>query len=296
MIAPAMRGMLLMALAMQIVPVSDALAKFISGTHGYAAAQTAWARCAFGALFLALFVARGSGVPGPRRWWSALRPHWLRGACWAGATMFYFIAISQNPLPSSLALLFVAPLFVACSAPFFLGERFSPRLLAAACVGFFGVLIIVRPSADGFSPSLLWALMSGLCYGGYLMATRGARMRPAQTAFMAMVTGGILLLPAAAWTWRAPDMDAWLLMAAMGCVSALGHFLIAKACEKADASQIAPFVYTEMASATALSYFWFRELPDLFAACGIALVIAAGVYAAMSGVSQARGGAPVERE
>ncbi|MBE8158199.1 MAG: DMT family transporter [Betaproteobacteria bacterium] len=288
-------GMGLMVLAMQIVPFSDAAAKILAGEYGYSPAQTAWARIVFAALFLAPAGAAALRPAAPRIFWQKIKPHLPRGALWAGASMFFFAALKNNPLTASLSLLFVAPLFVAAVAPFALGEPFSRRRLLPLAAGFIGVLIVLRPAAADFSPSLLWALLAGLCYGGYLMAARktgGAAGEDAlgggAATFMTMLAAAILAAPFALAEWRQPEAAHLALMALMGALSAAGHFLITKACEYANASQIAPFNYTEMGGALLAGWLIFGELPDLAALSGIVLIIGAGVLTAAQDYRAAR--------
>lgn len=290
-----LRGMMLMFLAMQIVPITDAIAKILTADYGFSPGQTAWARIMISAIFLLPFgYARlkiGRDLPpsklpllrGIGCFFAILRPHWWRGLFWVGATFFYFAAIRDNPLPNALALLFIAPLFVAAAAPLLLGERFSLSRLVAVIAAFGGVLIVLRPSADSFSPSLALALAAGLCYGGYLMATRRARQNTdgVHTALTAMLTAAILASPLLIADWKTPSLSAAGLMFAMGGLSALGHYFIAKSCEYADASQLAPFIYSEMIGALLLSYMLFGETPDAVATIGIAIIMAAGLSVMM---------------
>lgn len=290
--SPAVYGMMLMTLAMQIVPFSDAFAKLLTAEYGTPLLQTAWARIVFAALFLlpAGMSAFPRAFSAGRRLW---KPYFLRGACWAGATVFFFAALKDNPLPSALALLFVAPLFVAACAPMLLGESFSLRGLAASGAGFCGVLLVLRPGAETFSPSLLWALAAGICYGGYLMAARrGGGLGGGGATFITMIAAAILVAPFALWQWRAPSGAEFALMAAMGGLSAAGHFLITKACEYAGASQVAPFNYTEIVGASAASYWFFSELPAPQVYAGVAIIAAAGIYVAAADLRDSRARKP----
>ncbi len=279
----AVYGMVLMTVAMQIVPFSDGLAKILTGEHGLSPSQTAWGRIFFAALFLAPVARVHTRFRrGGKSFLRLMRPYWLRGACWAGATLCFFAALKSNPLPQALSLLFVSPLFVAIAAPFFLREKFLVSRLGLLLAGFAGVLIVLRPASDDFSPSLLWALGAGLCYGGYLMATRrGGELGAGAGTFMMMLAACILVLPFAAAEWRTPSLLEWSLMGLMGGLSAAGHFLITKSCEHAEASQVAPFNYTEMAGALAVSYLFFGELPLPLDYAGIALIMSAGVGVAV---------------
>ena len=288
-------GMGLMTLAMQIVPFSDAFAKLLTGEYGYSPVQTAWARIIFAALFLLPAGASALRPASPRALLQKIKPHLPRGACWAGATLFFFTALKDNSLAAALSLLFIAPLFVAAIAPFALGEPFSRRRLFALVVGMGGVLIVLRPAADDFSPSLLWALLAGLCYGGYLMAARRAAgglnedgLGGGAATFMTMLAAAILVAPFALAEWRQPEAAHFAIMALMGGLSAAGHFLITKACEYANASQIAPFNYAEMGGALFAGWLFFGELPAPLTYAGIILIIAAGVYTALHDLRAAR--------
>lgn len=162
-------GALLMTLAMQVVPMTDAIAKYLTAQLEAPVLQVAWARSAFQALWilpLAFFSARAAGgaLFGGRRSKASLPAfggHVLRGALWAGATVCFFAAIKDNPLPNALAVLFVAPLVVAATAPVLLGESFNAARALAVAVGFAGVLAVLRPAAADFNPSILFALAAG---------------------------------------------------------------------------------------------------------------------------------------
>lgn len=280
-----------MTLAMQIVPFSDACAKLLTAQHGASPMQAAWARIVFAALFL---LPAGAATLTNRTLtaWKTAKPFWIRGACWASSTVFFFTALRDNPLPSALALLFVAPLFVAICAPMLLKEPFSPHRIAASLAGFGGVLLVLRPATEEFQPSLLWALLAGLCYGGYLMAVRKggetSDISGGGATFLTMITAGILAAPFALLQWQTPDVTQLAIMAAMGALSALGHYLITKSCEYAKASQVAPFNYTEIAGASVASYWFFSELPGVQVYGGIAVIAAAGIYVAAADLRAAK--------
>ena len=280
-------GAALFAAAMQIVPATDSIAKIL--TADFEPTQIAWSRTFFQALFLASalalvnFRARGERVSAivwqPWNWGAFLRPHWIRGFCWAGATVSFFVALRENPLPNALAALFVAPLAATALAPLFLGERVRPFYALCALGGFCGVVVVLRPAAADFRPSILFAVAAGLFYAGYLLATRfsAARFVPLENALGAALTGLLLLLPLALWRWDWPSGGEWALMILMGAMSAFGHWLIAFACRFAPMSFLAPFNYTEIVGASICSWIIFRELPDAVGWLGIAIIVSFGV-------------------
>jgi drug/metabolite transporter (DMT)-like permease len=204
----------------------------------------------------------------------------LRSVMLTITTVSFFYAIKDNPIPTALTLLFVSPLIVAIVAPIWLGESFDTPRGIAVVLGFVGVVVVLRPTADSFSPTILWALVAGVGYAFYIMFTRklSASGPPLLTLFYTAVGGVIVLTPLVGSVWTTPDLKGVAMMASMGLFAAMGHFLIIMACEYATASQLSPFNYFEIVAATAISYFAFDFFPDMYVWVGIAIICTSGAY------------------
>jgi drug/metabolite transporter (DMT)-like permease len=269
-------GMGLMMLAMVLVPVLDLFAKLLS--VDYAVIQVTWARFVFHGLWLLPLLAWKGVV-----WWRMPKQpmyQMLRSVMLTITTVSFFYAIKDNPIPTALTLLFVSPLIVAIVAPIWLGESFDTPRGIAVVLGFVGVVVVLRPTADSFSPTILWALVAGVGYAFYIMFTRklSASGPPLLTLFYTAVGGVIVLTPLVGSVWTTPDLKGVAMMASMGLFAAMGHFLIIMACEYATASQLSPFNYFEIVAATAISYFAFDFFPDMYVWVGIAIICTSGAY------------------
>lgn len=269
-------GMGLMMLAMVLVPVLDLFAKLLS--VDYAVIQVTWARFVFHGLWLLPLLAWKGVV-----WWRIPKQpmyQMLRSVMLTITTVAFFYAIKDNPIPTALTLLFVSPLIVAIVAPIWLGESFDTPRGIAVVLGFVGVVVVLRPTADSFSPTILWALVAGVGYAFYIMFTRklSASGPPLLTLFYTAVGGVIVLTPLVGSVWTTPDLKGVAMMASMGLFAAMGHFLIIMACEYATASQLSPFNYFEIVAATAISYFAFDFFPDMYVWVGIAIICTSGAY------------------
>jgi drug/metabolite transporter (DMT)-like permease len=269
-------GMGLMMLAMVLVPVLDLFAKLLS--VDYAVIQVTWARFVFHGLWLLPLLAWKGVV-----WWRIPKQpmyQMLRSVMLTITTVSFFYAIKDNPIPTALTLLFVSPLIVAIVAPIWLGESFDTPRGIAVVLGFVGVVVVLRPTADSFSPTILWALVAGVGYAFYIMFTRklSASGPPLLTLFYTAVGGVIVLTPLIGSVWTTPDLKGVAMMASMGLFAAMGHFLIIMACEYATASQLSPFNYFEIVAATAISYFAFDFFPDMYVWVGIAIICTSGAY------------------
>ena len=262
--------------AMTVVPILDVLAKLLS--EDYPPVQVAWARFVFHTLWLLPILTLQN-----LKWWrkpDKLGFHLLRSLMLTFATLLFFIAIKTNPIPNALTLLFISPLVVATLAPFVLGEKFDMLIGAGVVVGFIGVVVVLQPDTEQFKPSLMYALGAGFCYAIYIVTTRKLSFSapPLLTLFYTAVVGTIVLSFMVLAVWVTPNLFALLMMAAMGLVAAIAHFMIIKAFEHASASEISPFNYFEIVVAVILSYFVFGFLPTAEALTGLGIIVFSGLF------------------
>lgn len=277
-------GIVLLVIGCQIVPVMDAFAKVLA--YGYPVLQVVWARFFFHFLFIMPVVLWRHGLGAmfrlPRLWLQL-----LRGGFLVGATFCFFTALKHLPLADTLAISFVSPMLVTLLSPFVLGERVGWRRIAAVLVGFSGALVIVRPGFAEVGIGVFAALGSAACYACYVLATRklAGTAPPLVTLAYTSVVGcavlSAIMVTGGDAVWNTPDAEGLLLMAGIGLVAVVGHFLVIRAYDLAEASLLAPFNYSEMVSAALLGLFIFSEFPDPWTWLGIAIIVASGVYIAL---------------
>ena len=92
-------------------------------------------------------------LPRRDRWLVALR----MGAE-TGAAYFFLTALFNMPLANVTAILQALPLTISLMAALVLKEPMGWRRLTAILVGFVGVMLIVRPGAEGFNTYSLYGL------------------------------------------------------------------------------------------------------------------------------------------
>ena len=88
--------------------------------------------------------------------------------------LFYILAIALTPMSSATAILQSGPLFVVLGAHIFLREKVDAKTWLAIFGGLLGVMIILRPSAEDFSPISLLAVVGTLGFVGRDLFTRTA--------------------------------------------------------------------------------------------------------------------------
>ncbi|WP_312022776.1 DMT family transporter [Bradyrhizobium sp. 2S1] len=124
-----------------------------------------------------------------------------------GGTLTYLSAIAQIPLANASAIFQALPLVITLGAALVFGEPVGWRRWLAIAAGFIGVLVIVRPGAEGFSQAALLALASvGFCAVRDLATRRIPKHLP--TVFITLLTtvtvtvttaGAVVLVPLGGW-------------------------------------------------------------------------------------------------
>jgi drug/metabolite transporter (DMT)-like permease len=183
-------------------------------------------------------------------------------------------------LVESHAIFASYPLIVAALSGPILGEAVGWRRWAAIGVGFIGVLIILQPGITVFAPAAIVPLIAALMFALYSLLTRyAARKDSAATSFFWTGTMGAVLMTAigiSSWeTMTGPD---WIWMSALCVTGALGHFLLIKCYEVAEASAVQPFAYLQLVFASTIGLMVFGEVLELHVALGAGLVIASGLF------------------
>ena len=205
----AMRGVMLMTVAMLVIPLVDGLAKYLSA--GYSPLFISWARYAVAsAIVLPVAVARPGRPVFPT---VNLFAHTLRTVFLVVAMTLYFLALARIPLATTSSAYFVGPILAAVLATVWLKEKLTTRKILSLALGFAGSLVILRPGGT-IEPGLLMAFGAGLFFALYMIATRQASRDsdPLTTLAFQCLVGTVLLTPQAIWAWSTPAVGDLILL------------------------------------------------------------------------------------
>lgn len=242
-------------------------------------------RYVFGAIFSWMIYARAGAPEITAEMW---RAHLVRGAVMAMSGSSFFWALTVLPLAEAVALSFIYPLIVPFVAWLLLRERIRLASMAAALVGFAGVVIAAQgaPSAAD-SPLHAWGVAAVLwgaatfALAMVLLRQRAQTDPPEVVAMMSSVAPGIVFaLPALVFAGSAPNWADWPGFLLMGVLAAVFMLMLTYAYANAEAQRIAPIHYTELIWASLLGYYLFHETPRVEIYFGAALIIAACLYVA----------------
>ena len=194
----------------------------------------------------------------------------------------WYLSWRQMKLADTYALGFTAPLIMTLLAIPMLHERIRWRRMISTLVGFSGVLVMLRPCGDLWTPALP-LLMTGIVAMAItrIMARQlSLTETPECQAFWLMVShavAGVVLLG----IFPLGDIGGstvWLALAFLGVSSGLAHCVFTFAYGLAPVSALAPYEYTMLIWGGAAGFVVFGEVPSWSTLAGAAIVAAAGLY------------------
>ena len=190
-------------------------------------------------------------------------------------------AVSVLPLTTATTLGFAQVLFVALLAWVFLKEAVGIHRLSAILMGFFGVVIVMRPGVEGiFNMNALIPIMGAVGAGVAIISVRKLSQTESTATllvYQALFVGALAGIPLI-WLWTAPDLMGTLFLLGMGVVAAAANWAGVKALRLGEASIVGNIQYMQLIYAALLGLLIFNEIPDLYTVSGAAFIIGSSIH------------------
>ena len=233
----------------------------------------------FTATVLAIFATRPGGILGVAK---TPRP-WLqfgRGALLAAEIIVAVQSFVLIGLIGAHAVFATFPLIVAALSGPILGEHIGWRRWTAIGVGFIGILILLRPGIEPFSPYILLPILSAIMFALYQLLTRkvAAFDAPATSFFWTGIGGVVVMTAIGPFFWEPIAAKDWPWMITLAITALVGHFLLIKALAVAEAGTIQPFNYFHLVFIALIGTTVFGETLDTWTVVGATIVVCAGLF------------------
>ena len=245
--------------------------------EGVAPLEVAFWRALLGGLFFGVHVAarRTPGVA--RADWPAMVAFGL-----LGVSLFYGgyqLGVEEGGAALAAVLLYTAPAWVAFMAAVWLGERLTPRKLAAVGLTLAGVVGIAFGGGGAVPISagaLGWGLVAGWCYALYFPFGKRyfARYAPVAVYAIALPVGALGLLPFVGF--EPKTLVAWVALVWLSVVSTyLAYLFYGLGLRRLEATRASIVATLEPVIAGAVAYAWWGERFGLWGYVGAVLILAA---------------------
>jgi drug/metabolite transporter (DMT)-like permease len=191
----------------------------------------------------------------------------------------FYWAVYYLPIADVMVFYLAAPIYVAALSPWMLGERVGWRRWTAILIGFCGVVVALRPSAETLSLASLISIAGSLTFALLVIQSRQLRAT-SDTALVFWQTVGALVagLLMAPIGWVTPTPFDFGLLSLLGVVAMFAHICIVRSLKFAPAALLAPIHYTLLLWAILFGYIVFGDVPEPQMMLGAAIIIGAGLF------------------
>ena len=201
----------------------------------------------------------------------------LRSLAGLTAMSLFFMSLQYLPVGTAVSLRYLAPIYAAIFAVFFLGEKLRVIQWFLFLLAFSGVLILKGFDSELNSTGLLLVLtasvFSGLVY--VIIRKIGKNDHPLVIVnyfmFIGTVIGGILCIN----EWIMPEKADWIRLFSLGLFGFFGQVFMTKAFQIAKTNLVAPLKYIEVIFTILIGVTWFGDIYTLWSLTGILMIIAA---------------------
>jgi drug/metabolite transporter (DMT)-like permease len=212
----------------------------------------------------------------------------LRGSLLVCSTGLAFASLQVMPVSEFTAIVMVIPLLITFVAATWFKQSISALSWALIVGGFVGALIIIRPNL-GLQPALVLPLGCVTLNAAFQLLTSRImpHENPQTTLMISSLVGMVCSSVALAFVFTPmPSTQLWARLLLMCLASTAGHWMLIKTYQKAAATTITPYLYTQIVFAILGGWLAFHYIPDQWSLVGICLIAMCGVLSAWLSVRQ----------
>ncbi|WP_190334815.1 DMT family transporter [Vibrio sp. S9_S30] len=187
----------------------------------------------------------------------------------------WFLGISLLPLANVFALEFTVPLWTLLIACWFLNEAFTKTKAISLLLGFFGVLVIVKPGADIFDPASFVVILAAVSFSTAYVCTKYlAKTEPPLVIIFLMCLIQLPIGFALSYQdWQLPTGIEWLYLFVVGVCGLTAHFCIARAMLHADAGVVVSLDFFRLPIIAVVGMWLYNEALDWWVLLGGILML-----------------------
>jgi len=289
------RGIFFLLLAMLIISLQSIAVKGLGGS--YPVLEMVVLRNLVALPFTLLFfrLEGKQGLPTTKQF----RFEFIRGMFLFLSYTTFMMGLAALPLAEVESIRFSGPLMITILSVFMLGEKVKSSRWLALIVGFFGVLLIVRPGSASFNLGSIFILISVLFYALTVMSTRKLHSTDSSATMayyssLVYLAAALILVPPTIVIgeipnahpsiaflfrhWSVPTLLDGIIMCGLGLVWAGWTYFMARAYSLAQASVAAPFEYLSLPINVMWGFVIWREIPALMTWAGAGLTLLSGIF------------------
>ncbi len=191
----------------------------------------------------------------------------------SGMVLFY--GMSHVQLNVATAITFTGPLFSTIFAIIFLREKTYFSRIIGLCIGFMGVLVVLRPGSAAFDPNALYLILTAALWGctdifiKKMIKTESGRTMMFYRALLML----ILTTPLGLYHWQEVTQLQLALLVLLALLDMLNFSTVTQAYRLADISVLMPFDFSRLIFSSIFAYIVFSETLDIYTVIGSSVIV-----------------------
>ena len=203
--------------------------------------------------------------------------HLIRTGFGMAAMYTFFYGLAHISLGNSMLIKSTIPLIIPFVSFVWLKESLSKQVAMAGCLGFAGVLLILRPDGDTNWASLVALGSSCMAASAFVTIRKLGETEPTLriVTYFAIFGMSISAIPLF-WAWQTPTLMEYLMLFTLGLTATIGQLLLTLGYQNAPAASVGIFTYTSVPFGTFFGWLLWGDLLDQNSLLGAGLIILAG--------------------
>ncbi len=206
----------------------------------------------------------------------------LRGLCFLAMNIFIFISVINLEFATAMTLTFSSPFFIVILSIFFLKDKVGIYRWSAIFIGFFGVVLIMKPTSDIFNYFSIFPILTAVAWAFSVIILKyipeGHSTAKIQLYTLIFnVLGGVFLFFITKGHVEIKSAQDFFLMTLTGILGGTAAILFIYAYRLISASKMASFEYFGIPSSFVLGWFFFNEAPWSQLFPGVLVIVFAGM-------------------
>lgn len=206
-----------------------------------------------------------------------------RGGLLVLAQICFYFSITRLELATATTLAFAGPVFVTTLSIPLLGHRVGWVRGSAVVCGFAGVIMVMNPATESFTPVLILPVVAALCYALSSVSSRFfdssiptalINLYAASSTF----AGSLLLMLTLQAFIPVQSAGDWMFFILMGSIGGCAVLLMITAYRMCEPSSLSPFEYFGIPFSFILGYLFFNEAPFDRLFPGVIFIVAGGLF------------------
>lgn len=202
--------------------------------------------------------------------------HVIRGVLGALALALCAFAVIKMPLAENTTIMFSQALFTVLLSIIFLKEKITMNACFATVIGFLGVLVMFRPSAEKINMLAVIPITAAVLFSVSNIIIKKMLDKQENSLTMLFYFGLYTTIISGIFVpffWITPRLSEMLLLFCLGVGANLMQLFIFLAFRATTVSSIGHVQYIELLFSTLFGFYFFNEIPENAVYIGAALII-----------------------